>query len=183
MTNVSNSGDVTNNGTATTSFGDIMSGASATQTLRYNIGTSVMNIGWWHTANTGTAFDDCGTGYTYPTSNTNGSAVAIAMQYLGVPYVWGGVSPSGFDASGLVMYVYAQLGVTLTHSAADQFYSGIPISFSELQPGDLVFFGHPISHVGIYIGGGSMIHAPFEGSVVQISPVSSGGAYMGACRI
>ncbi|MHB1390226.1 MAG: C40 family peptidase [Thermoleophilia bacterium] len=113
----------------------------------------------------------------------SGGVVPIAMQYLGVPYVWGGASPTGFDCSGLVMYVYAQIGVYLPHSAAAQYYSGTPISFSELAPGDLVFFGSPISHVGIYIGGGSMIHAPFEGAVVSITGISGGGSYAGACRL
>lgn len=110
-----------------------------------------------------------------------GGAVSIAMQYLGVPYVWGGASPAGFDCSGLVMYVYAQLGIYLPHSAAAQYYAGTPISYSQLAPGDLVFFGSPISHVGIYIGGGSMIHAPFEGTVVSISGI--GGSYSGAARL
>ncbi|RJQ42834.1 MAG: hypothetical protein C4534_09110 [Gaiellales bacterium] len=114
---------------------------------------------------------------------TSGGAVSIAMQYLGVPYVWGGESPSGFDCSGLVKYVYGQMGVYLPHSAAAQHYAGTPISYSQLAPGDLVFFGRPISHVGIYIGGGSMIHAPFEGAVVSITGVSGGGSYSGACRI
>lgn len=112
-----------------------------------------------------------------------GGAVPIAEQYLGVPYVWGGASPAGFDCSGLVLYVYAQLGLSLPHSAAAQYYSGTPISYSQLEPGDLVFFGHPINHVGIYIGGGSMIHAPFEGEVVSISGVGGGGSYAGATRL
>ncbi|MHB8793638.1 MAG: C40 family peptidase [Thermoleophilia bacterium] len=118
-----------------------------------------------------------------PPPPSSGGAASIAMQYLGVPYVWGGASPSGFDCSGLVMYVYAQLGIYLPHSASAQYYSGTPISFSELAPGDLVFFGNPIGHVGIYIGGGSMIHAPFEGQVVSITGVSGGGSYSGACRL
>ncbi|MHB1382650.1 MAG: C40 family peptidase, partial [Thermoleophilia bacterium] len=114
---------------------------------------------------------------------SSGGAVSIAMQYLGVPYVWGGESPRGFDCSGLVKYVYGQMGIYLPHSAAAQYYAGTPISYSQLAPGDLVFFGQPISHVGIYIGGGSMIHAPFEGAVVSITGVSGGGSFSGACRI
>lgn len=113
-----------------------------------------------------------------------GGVVSIAMQYLGVPYVWGGASPAGFDCSGLVMYVYSQVGISLPHSAAAQYEAGTPISQSELAPGDLVFFGDGgIEHVGIYIGGGSMIQAPYPGTVVQISPLSGGGTYRGACRL
>ena len=118
-----------------------------------------------------------------PPPPSSGGAVSIAMQYLGVPYVWGGESPGGFDCSGLVKYVYGQMGIYLPHSAAAQYYAGTPISYSQLAPGDLVFFGQPISHVGIYIGGGSMIHAPFEGAVVSITGVGGGGGYSGACRI
>lgn len=118
--------------------------------------------------------------------STSGGAVGIAMQYLGVPYVWGGADPSGFDCSGLVMYVYGQMGISLPHGATAQYAAGTPIDFSQLEPGDLVFFGSGggyMSHVGIYIGGGSMIHAPFEGTVVQIGSVSSGGSFRGACRL
>ncbi len=117
--------------------------------------------------------------------STTGGAVAIAMRYLGVPYVWGGHDPAtGFDCSGLVMYVYAQMGITLPHSAYAQYYSGTPIGYDQLQPGDLVFFYHPISHVGIYIGRGKMIHAPTDGEVVSIGNVGGpGGAYAGACRL
>lgn len=127
-----------------------------------------------------------GGGHVGPTHpSTAGGVVGIAMQYLGVPYVWGGASPSGFDCSGLVMYVYAQIGISLPHGATAQYAAGTPIDYSELQPGDLVFFGGGggyMSHVGIYIGGGSMIHAPFEGEVVQIAPVSAGGSFRGAAR-
>lgn len=112
-----------------------------------------------------------------------GDVVSIAEQYLGVPYVWGGASPSGFDCSGLVMYVYAQVGVSLPHSAAAQYYSGTRVRYDQLQRGDLVFFGHPISHVGIFMGGGMMIHAPTEGEVVSTTTVGGGGNYAGACRI
>jgi cell wall-associated NlpC family hydrolase len=110
-------------------------------------------------------------------------AASIAMQYLGVPYVWGGGSPSGFDCSGLVMYVFAQLGIALPHYAAAQFGVGEPVARDQLQPGDLVFFDG-LGHVGIYIGGGEMIHAPHTGDVVKISPLSEFGAsYVGARRI
>jgi len=117
-----------------------------------------------------------------PASTLGGQAVAIAERYLGVPYVWGGASPSGFDCSGLTMYVYSQLGVSLPHNAAAQYYSLPHVSESDLQPGDLVFFDG-LNHVGIYIGGGSMIHAPHTGTVVQISALSGGGSYYGAARV
>lgn len=112
-----------------------------------------------------------------------GGVVGIAMQYLGVPYVWGGATPSGFDCSGLVMYVFAQLGVSLPHYAAAQYGLGTPVARDQLQPGDLVFFDG-LGHVGIYIGGGQVIHAPHTGDVVKISPLSDfGSSYVGARRI
>jgi peptidoglycan DL-endopeptidase CwlO len=110
--------------------------------------------------------------------------VGIAMRYLGVPYVWGGASPSGFDCSGLVMYVYAQVGVSLPHYTGAQWNMGVAVSQSDLQPGDLVFFDG-LGHVGIYIGGGQFIHAPHSGTVVQISSMSGwyAATYVGARRI
>jgi cell wall-associated NlpC family hydrolase len=109
-------------------------------------------------------------------------AVAIAERYLGVPYVWGGASPSGFDCSGLVMYVYGQLGVSLPHNAAAQYGSLPHVSESDLQPGDLVFFDG-LGHVGIYVGGGEIIHAPHTGTVVQFSSLSGAGSFAGAARV
>lgn len=117
-----------------------------------------------------------------PTSTLGGQAVAIAERYLGVPYVWGGASPSGFDCSGLVMYVYGQLGVSLPHNALAQFDQLPHVSESDLEPGDLVFFDG-FNHVGIYVGGGMIIHAPHTGTVVQIAPLSGGGSYAGAARV
>jgi peptidoglycan DL-endopeptidase CwlO len=119
-----------------------------------------------------------------PSSTLGGQAVAIAEQYLGVPYVWGGASPSGFDCSGLVMYVYGRLGVSLPHNAAAQYSMGSPVPRDALEPGDLVFFDG-LGHVGIYVGGGSFIHAPHTGTVVQISSLSGwySSEYVGARRI
>jgi peptidoglycan DL-endopeptidase CwlO len=110
-------------------------------------------------------------GSTVAPPNVHGGVVGIAMQYLGVPYVWGGSSPRGFDCSGLVSYVFAQIGVSLPHSSYAQFGMGTAVSISQLQPGDLVFFTGA-SHVGIYIGGGQFIHAPHTGDVVKISSLS-----------
>jgi len=95
--------------------------------------------------------------------------VPIALQYLGVPYVWGGSSPStGFDCSGFIMFVFAQVGVYLPHHAASQFNYGTPVSREQLAAGDLVFFDG-LGHAGIYIGGGQFVHAPHTGDVVKIS--------------
>jgi cell wall-associated NlpC family hydrolase len=102
---------------------------------------------------------------------THGGVVGIAMQYLGTPYVWGGASPGGFDCSGFVMYVFSQMGISLPHSSYAQYGYGSPVSLSQLQPGDLVFFDG-LGHVGIYVGGGSFIHAPHTGDVVKISSIS-----------
>ncbi len=110
-------------------------------------------------------------GSTAAPPSIHGGVVGIAMRYLGVPYVWGGASPSGFDCSGFVMYVFAQIGVGLPHSSYAQYGMGAPVSMSQLQPGDLVFFAGA-SHVGIYIGGGQFIHAPHTGDHVKISSLS-----------
>ena len=116
-----------------------------------------------------------------PASGSGAKAVQIALKYMGVPYVWGGANPSGFDCSGLVMYVYGQLGVSLPHSAAMQYQCGTHVSRDQLEPGDLVFFGSPIHHVGIYVGNGDMIDAPYTGVSVRIDPLQSD--YAGATRI
>lgn len=111
--------------------------------------------------------------------------VGIAMQYLGVPYVWGGESPAGFDCSGFVAYVYAQVGVSLPHYTGAQWNAGVPVAASDLEPGDLVFFDG-LGHVGLYIGGGEFIHAPHTGDVVKISSLSEAwyaANYDGARRI
>ncbi len=107
-------------------------------------------------------------------------AASIALRYLGVPYRWGGASPSGFDCSGLVMYVYAQLGISLPHYTVAQWNATEPISSP--APGDLVFF-NGLGHVGIYIGNGQFVDAPHTGSVVRIDSLSSFGGFDGARRV
>ena len=113
-----------------------------------------------------------------------GGVVGIAMRYLGTPYVWGGASPGGFDCSGFVMYVFSQIGVSLPHNAAAQYGYGAPVSRDALQPGDLVFFDG-LGHVGIYVGGGSFIHAPHTGDVVKVSSLSGwySSTFVGARRL
>ena len=120
-----------------------------------------------------------------PPPATHGGVVGVAMQFLGVPYVWGGASPSGFDCSGLVMYAYAQVGVSLPHNAAMQYSYGSAVSRDQLEAGDIVFF-NGLGHNGLYIGGGSFIHSPHTGDVVKISSLSDSwyaATYVGARRL
>ena len=141
------------------------------------------------TAATTTAITDviAGPAAPPPDGTRASQVVSIAMQYLGVPYVWGGASPSsGFDCSGFVMYAFAQIGVYLPHHAASQYGYGVPVySQDELAAGDLVFFDG-LGHVGIYIGGGQFIHAPHTGDVVKISSIYEdwyASTYVGARRV
>jgi peptidoglycan DL-endopeptidase CwlO len=106
--------------------------------------------------------------------------VEYAMKFLGVPYVWGGYSPSGFDCSGFVKYVYAHFGVSLPHSSAMQYNSGPKVSRADLKPGDLLFFYSPIHHVGMYIGNGQMINSRTGGVRIDNAFWSS---YVGAVRV
>jgi cell wall-associated NlpC family hydrolase len=119
-----------------------------------------------------------------PDGSKASQVIAIAMQYLGVPYVWGGASPSqGFDCSGLTTYSFAQIGISLPHHAASQYGYGTPVSPEDLQPADLVFF-NGLGHMGMYIGGGQFIHAPHTGDVVKISSISDYMSnWVGARRI
>jgi peptidoglycan DL-endopeptidase CwlO len=109
-------------------------------------------------------------------------ALRIALTRLGDAYVWGGAGPTVFDCSGLVVWAYAQLGITLEHFTGDLWNEGEHISRSELEPGDLVFFYADLGHVGIYMGDGMMVDAPTFGQPVQVQPVMW-NFYAGAVRI
>ena len=123
------------------------------------------------------------------TTATGAKIVETAKKYLGVPYVWGGASPSGFDCSGFVYYVTRSLGFNTSRTLSAMYKQGTPVEKSDLQPGDIVFFKNTyksgISHVGIYVGDGKFIHSPHTGSVVSYADLNSDyytNHYYGACR-
>ncbi|MGY2084107.1 NlpC/P60 family protein [Blastococcus sp. SYSU DS0539] len=111
------------------------------------------------------------------------TAVNTALAQVGDPYVWAAAGPNAFDCSGLVQYAYAAAGISVPHSSRMQSTMGTPVSRSALQPGDLVFFYSPVSHVGIYIGNGQMVHAATSGVPVKVASVDSMGGYNSARRI
>jgi cell wall-associated NlpC family hydrolase len=113
---------------------------------------------------------------TYPTAELTGNSVGVqalkwALSRIGDPYVWGAAGPNEFDCSGLVMWAYAHVGISLEHFTGDQWNEGVHVPRSELKPGDLIFFFSTISHVGMYIGKGMMVDAPTQGQDVQIQAV------------
>jgi len=116
-----------------------------------------------------------------PSGDGNAAAASIALRYLGVPYVWGGASPSGFDCSGLASYVYAQIGKSVPHYTG-AIYNAFPhVPSDQLQAGDLVFFNGG-EHVGIYLGNGQYVHAPHTGDVVRVASLGDRSDYVGAVR-
>ena len=118
-----------------------------------------------------------------PTANTIGAqALRWALTRRGDPYVWGGAGPNDFDCSGLVMWAYAKVGISLPHFTGDQWQMGVHVGKNQLEPGDLVFFYPDIGHVGLYIGNGLMVDAPDFGEDVQVQPVMW-NVYVGAVRI
>ncbi|WP_404814437.1 C40 family peptidase [Clostridium algoriphilum] len=108
---------------------------------------------------------------------SSNSVLAYASNFLGIPYVWGGTSPLGFDCSGFTQYVFSHFGVNLPRVSEDQQNVGTLVSRVNLQPGDLVFFGRPAHHVGIYVGNGKMINAPHTGAVIRIQTLNSDFTY------
>lgn len=113
-------------------------------------------------------------------SASNAQAARIALQYVGVPYVWGGATPRGFDCSGLATFAYAKVGKSVPHYTG-AIWAAFPRVSGPLQPGDMVFY-NGLGHMGIYIGGGQMVQAPRTGDVVKVSSMSSRSDYMGAVR-
>ena len=111
------------------------------------------------------------------------AAVNTAMAQQGKPYAWGGSGPNSFDCSGLTQFAFKAAGITLPRTTSAQATVGTPVARANLQPGDLVFFYSPISHVGIYIGNGQMVHAPTSGSVVKTVSVDAMGLFAGARRV
>ncbi len=110
------------------------------------------------------------------------SLIDTAKSYIGTPYVYGGSTPSGFDCSGFVKYVYGQIGISLSRTSYTQANEGTYVAYEDLMPGDIVCFGSgSISHVGIYVGDGQFIHSPRTGYSVCIAPLS-GGSYNGRFR-
>ncbi|WP_240487129.1 C40 family peptidase [Actinomadura flavalba] len=109
-------------------------------------------------------------------------ALRIAMTKLGRPYVWGGAGPSVFDCSGLTMWAYRQVGISLPHYTGSQWNAGTRIPRDKLKPGDLIFFHADLHHMGMYVGNGKMLHAPHTGDVVKIAPIA-GRPYAGAVRV
>ncbi len=123
----------------------------------------------------------------YPNISPSGDSVGVqALRYaltrIGDPYVWGAAGPGAFDCSGLVMWAYAQVGISLLHYTGDQWNEGQHVSRSQLEPGDLVFFYADLGHVGLYIGNGLMVDAPTFGQDVQVQPVMW-NVYEGAVQI
>ncbi len=117
-----------------------------------------------------------------PDGAGNAEAARIALSFQGVPYVWGGESPSGFDCSGLATYAYRQIGKSVPHYTYAIWGQFPQVPYDQLQPGDMVFFSG-LGHMGIYIGGGNMVHAPQTGDVVRVTSMASrSGNYVGAVR-
>ncbi len=116
-----------------------------------------------------------------PNSPGHPEVIAIASRYFGVPYVWGGAGPGGFDCSGLTMYCYAQIGIKMWHGATDQQRASIPVPLSDLRPGDLIFFGNASfsHHVAIFVGGSTCIEAPHTGDVVRYGTWTGRDAWIG----
>jgi cell wall-associated NlpC family hydrolase len=117
---------------------------------------------------------------THPAAQT---AVGTALAQTGDPYAWGAAGPNAFDCSGLTQYAFAAAGVALPHSSRAQSGLGVPVSYADLRPGDLVFFYSPVSHVAMYIGNGQIVYASTYGQPVRVMNLASMPEFAGARRI
>lgn len=159
--------------------------------ISYNNATGYVSSEYMLTAkdSSGSRGDGTTTTTTVASSSVGAQVVALAKNYLGYSYVYGASGPYSFDCSGFTSYVYKQFGYTLNRSAADQLSNGVSVAYSDLQPGDLIFFRNnttkAASHVGIYIGSGQFIHASTNTYQVIISDLSGyySNIYVGARRI
>ncbi len=160
----------------------------------YKISTPLAACGYAYVSSDYVAFGDAPARPTYGGISGSISAgqrvVQIAEQFLGLPYVYGGSTPAGFDCSGFTSYVFKQMGYSLNRVSADQIHNGVPVSKSELLPGDLLLFkkqgASRIHHVGIYVGNGMMIHSPQTGEVIKYTSIVTGyynNCYYAARRI
>jgi cell wall-associated NlpC family hydrolase len=111
------------------------------------------------------------------------TAVNTALAQIGDPYAWGAAGPGAFDCSGLTEYSYAAAGVSLPHSSSSQATMGTPVAYSDLRPGDLVFFYSPVSHVAMYIGNGQIVQASTYGHPVAVTQLAYMPGYVGARRL
>ncbi|MHB1929873.1 MAG: C40 family peptidase, partial [Acidimicrobiales bacterium] len=138
-------------------------------------GTPTATTGSTGTSGSAGATTSGGSGFTPPASSSAAAiAVAAALSRVGDPYVWGAAGPNAFDCSGLVMWSYAQAGISLPHFSGAQYADTVHIPMADLQPGDLVFFSNPGEHVAMYIGNGEVVQAPYTGALVQVVPLYSG---------
>jgi cell wall-associated NlpC family hydrolase len=137
-------------------------------------------------ADTGTPSTPSQTVQAAPAAAANRAAQTVvdtALAQRGKAYVWGGAGPNVYDCSGLTQFAYRAAGIRLPHSSRMQSSMGVPVARANLQPGDLVFFYRPVSHVGIYIGNGQMVHAPTRGDVVRTIRLDSMPGYNIARRL
>jgi cell wall-associated NlpC family hydrolase len=135
-------------------------------------------------ATLGTAFHTVAATSLPPLLPGAAGAVQAAEREVGVPYVWGGTTPAGFDCSGLVMWAYAQVGISLPHFSGAQYDVTIHIPLADIQPGDILFYGPGgTEHEAMYVGGGMMVEAPYTGASVHITPVRTGPGFAGVGRV
>ena len=121
-----------------------------------------------------------------PAAAPNGAAqkaVDTALAQVGDPYSWGATGPNSFDCSGLTSFSYKAAGISIPRTSKAQSTFGAPVSKANLRPGDLVFFYSPVSHVGMYIGNGQMVHSPKPGTAVHVAKVDSFPSFAGARRV